>query len=227
MKKLLTHMTALLLLVAGVVYAGPKAVPINLNIQSKNAYAEAVVTREEKGEVQQSGLKIWKLGNNYRIEAATQAGPLLLIINSYTLYVVSGEKPSALAMDVMSPEAEVFLKKVFINTGKGRHPLSGLPPETVAGKKCEGAKYALLKNASGIYCRAELYEWRTKKSMTLMKAITETAPCEMGSGKGKLVFDRVKETFEIKKLQAKWFMNKKLLDLPQGCEVQVITGTRG
>ena len=206
------------------VSSGGKILPININIGQKNAYMEATVTREEKGATTVSGVRIWKLGKNYRIEESTDAGPLLMIINGRTLYVVSGAPPNALVFDVMSPEAEVFLKKVFINMGRGRRGLSALDPETIAGKKCSGARYALLKNASGIYCRSELSEWRTEKTMTLLKAIAVTAPCSIGEGKGRIVFDGVRETFAVSKLKSLWFPSRHLLDLPKGCGIEVVRG---
>lgn len=217
---------AMVFLIAGCGMNAPKEIdlkPINSNldikIPCKSAEWETLTTVTEGNNTTGVKARVYYRQGKFRFEILDpQSGSKqVLLMDEKNLYVL-GYDNKAYLYDAGMRESEVFLRKIFVNTGLGRKQEINAGEAEYAGQKCRVFEYEILRNINGLYARSMVKEWRNKKGATV-KMETRVGPAEFLLSGKKITVGPVTEVYETSKYKCNAKLLGMLFEVPLGMKI--------
>jgi len=197
------------------------AMPVipDIKIPCRSAQWTAVSAFEQGQEKTITTAEIYYREGKFRMEilGASPEDRQVMLFDSNSLYVLMKDL-KAVKYHIASPEAEVFLRKVFVNTGNARKPEIDAGEAVYDRQNCKVVEYSIFRNINGLYAKARVREWRNKKGVTV-KLETKTAAAEFEFSGRKKISAPVVETYEVKNFRCGPRLLGMLFELPPGAKV--------
>jgi hypothetical protein len=189
---------------------------LDIKIPCKSAEWEAVTTFGEGKQSMAVKSRVYFREGKYRLEIFNPQSDKkqVILFDAKKLYVL-GFDNTAYAYDAGMSEAEIFLRKIFVNTGLGRKAELKTGESIYGGQKCSVYEYEILRNVNGLYANAKVREWRNKKGATV-KMEAAVGPAEFLLGGKKVVVGPIRETYETSKYKCGGSLMGMLFEVPVG-----------
>lgn len=185
------------------------------------AYWEAITyNTDESNNTKITNSKIWYKNNNYRIEIYNEdmTEKQIIIIKDGKFYLFINDK-KIYVYNVNDENVEIFLRKIFVNTGFGKKKKKFLIKNVIYNqKKCDVYEHKMYRNINGFLCEAIVKEWFDKKNM-IVRAESYIYRTEFKFNKNKIYIGPLKEVYEIKNFKCYFILSSKLFELPDNYEV--------
>ena len=225
MKKIiLAALAAAMLAGCGQAPQKPSAAPavngsLDIKIPCKSAEWEAITTVEEGKNITSVKSRVYFRAGRFRFEILNpQSGnKQVILLDQKKLYVL-GYDNTAYMYDANQRETEVFLRKIFINTGLARKPEIKTGEDVYNGQKCSVYEYEILRNINGLYAKAVIKEWRSNRGATV-KMEGNILPSEFKFGERKVIVGPIKETYETSGYKCGENLMGMLFEVPMGMKI--------
>jgi hypothetical protein len=192
---------------------------LDIKIPCKSAEWEAITTVEEAGRSVTVKSRVYFRQGKFRLEILDQqtGNKQVILFDERNLYLL-GHDNKAFMYGSDRRECEIFLRKIFINTGVSRKAEIKTDESVYNGQKCSVYEYEILRNVNGLYAKAIIKEWRNKKGATV-KMEASVGPDEFEFSGKKVIVGPIKETYETSGYKCGARLMGMLFEVPLGMEV--------
>jgi hypothetical protein len=197
----------------------PVNVNLDIKIPCKSAEWEAVTVVEDGKNVSTVKSRIYFREGKFRFEILDPQteNKQVLLLDDKALYLL-GYDNRAYMYGADMREVEIFLRKIFVNTGVGRKAEIFLNEAEYDGQKCRVYEYEILRNVNGLYAKTIVKEWRNKKGATV-KMEAMVGPAEFEFSGRKTVVGPIMETYETNGYKCGSRLIGMLFEVPMGMEI--------